>query len=161
MKIVILDGYSVTQSDLDWQPLANVPGLEVTQYERTTPEQTTERCREAEAVLTNKVAFDRKTLAALPRLRYIGVLATGYNVVDTEAARERGPSAERNEPCQPLRRREPSRTMGRESRLLLGGHATDGTGRKDAARPWHGEHRMASRHNRHCIRNEGPGRHGP
>ncbi|MBQ9559622.1 MAG: D-2-hydroxyacid dehydrogenase [Bacteroidaceae bacterium] len=90
MKIVILDGYSVTQSDLDWQPLANVPGLEVTQYERTTPEQTTECCREAEAVLTNKVAFDRKTLAALPRLRYIGVLATGYNVVDTEAARERG-----------------------------------------------------------------------
>ena len=89
-NLVILDGYSVTQSDLDWQQLNCLPNLSLTVYDRTRPEQTLERCKEADAVFTNKVVFSRETIAALPRLRYIGVLATGYNVVDTEAAREHG-----------------------------------------------------------------------
>ena len=90
MKLTILDGFSVTQNDLNWQALTQLPNVEITVYERTLAKQTIERCAEAEAVLTNKVVLDRNTLAALPRLRYIGVLATGYNVVDIEAARERG-----------------------------------------------------------------------
>ncbi len=88
MKIVILDGYTVNPGDLDW---AQIEALgELTVYDRTPPEQTVERARDASAVLTNKVVFDRPVLDALPDLRYIGVLATGYNVVDIPAARERG-----------------------------------------------------------------------
>lgn len=90
MNIVILDGFSVTQTDLGWQPLEALPNCHVTVYERTAAQQTIERCREADAVLTNKVVLDKEVLAALPRLRYIGVLATGYNVVDTAAARQQG-----------------------------------------------------------------------
>mgnify|MGYP002624527935 FL=1 len=90
MNITILDGYTVTQEDLNWHDVTRLPNVEVTVYERTSPELTVERLTEADAVLTNKVVFDRKSIAALPRLKYIGVLATGYNVVDIEAARERG-----------------------------------------------------------------------
>lgn len=90
MKLVILDGFSVTQNDLNWQAIMQMPDVEVTVYERTAREHTIERCIEADAVFTNKVVFDRDILNALPQLRYIGVLATGYNVVDIEAARERG-----------------------------------------------------------------------
>ena len=90
MNITILDGFSVTQSDLNWQALSQLPDIQVTAYDRTQPDQVIERCREADIVLTNKVVFTRETLNALPRLRYIGVLATGYNVIDTEAAHERG-----------------------------------------------------------------------
>lgn len=89
MKVVILDGYSVTQDDLSWQEL-QATGMELTIYERTRPEQTIERCVDAAAVLTNKVVLSAEVIAALPHLRYIGVLATGYNVVDCDAARERG-----------------------------------------------------------------------
>lgn len=85
MKVVILDGYSVTQQDLDWSSLSDA-GIELTVYERTSASDTVARCKEAEAVLTNKVLMTREVMAALPRLRYIGVLATGYNVVDCEAA---------------------------------------------------------------------------
>lgn len=95
MHIVILDGFSVTQNDLTWQELlaANRPDADewkLTVYARTSPEETIARCEEADAVLTNKVLMTADVLAALPRLRYIGVLATGYNVVDCEAARQRG-----------------------------------------------------------------------
>lgn len=89
MNVVILDGFSVTQNDLDWTLLADA-SLNLTAYDRTRPEETVERCREADAVLTNKVVLSADIIAALPRLRYIGVLATGYNVVDCEAARRRG-----------------------------------------------------------------------
>lgn len=89
MKVVILDGYSVTQDDLSWQEL-QATGMELTIYERTRPEQTIERCVDAEAVLTNKVVLSAEVIAALPHLRYIGVLATGYNVVDIEEAHRRG-----------------------------------------------------------------------
>ena len=88
MNVVILDGFSVTQNDLDWALLA--AALDLTAYDRTRPEETVERCREADAVLTNKVVLSAEVIAALSRLRYIGVLATGYNVVDCEAARQRG-----------------------------------------------------------------------
>lgn len=84
MKIVILDGYTVTQEDLDWSSLEQLADVEV--YERTAPEDVVARCKGAEMVLTNKVVLDAAILNMLPRLMYIGVLATGYNVVDLEAA---------------------------------------------------------------------------
>ena len=88
MKIVILDGYSAQPGDLSWSALEQAG--EVTVYDRTAPEETVARAADAEIVLTNKVVIGRKEMELLPRLRYIGVLATGYNVVDTAAARERG-----------------------------------------------------------------------
>ena len=88
MKIVILDGYTANPGDLSWDGLKALGDLTV--YERTRPEETIARCKGADIVLTNKVVMSREVMEALPALRYIGVLATGYNVVDTEMARERG-----------------------------------------------------------------------
>lgn len=88
MKIVILDGYGANPGDLSWSELEKVG--EVTVYERTKPEETVARATDAEIVLTNKVVFGRQELEQLPQLKYIGVLATGYNVVDIETAHERG-----------------------------------------------------------------------
>ena len=88
MKIVILDGYGANPGDLSWSELEKVG--EVTVYERTKPEETVARAIDAEIVLTNKVVFGRQELEQLPQLKYIGVLATGYNVVDIEVAHERG-----------------------------------------------------------------------
>ena len=87
-KIVVLDGFTANPGDLSWQGLEELG--EVTVYDRTKAEETAARAAEAEVVLTNKVVVGREVMARLPRLRYIGVLATGYNVVDIEAARERG-----------------------------------------------------------------------
>ena len=88
MRIVILDGYSANPGDLSWEELEQMG--EVTVYDRTSPSETVQRAAEAYIVLTNKVVIDREKIAQLPRLKYIGVLATGYNVVDIEAAHERG-----------------------------------------------------------------------
>ena len=88
MRIVILDGYTANPGDLSWEGLKEWG--EVTVYDRTKPSETVERAAEAEVVLTNKVIIGREEMAQLPHLQYIGVLATGYNVVDTEAAHERG-----------------------------------------------------------------------
>lgn len=88
MKIVILDGYTANPGDMSWKELDEVG--EVTVYERTKPEETVVRAADAEIVLTNKVIIGRREIEQLPKLRYIGVLATGYNVVDIEAAHERG-----------------------------------------------------------------------
>jgi glycerate dehydrogenase len=88
MKIVILDGYTANPGDLSWDGLKGLGELEV--YDRTTPEQLLERAKDAEILLTNKVIIDAKAMAALPSLQYIGVLATGYNVVDIEEAHKRG-----------------------------------------------------------------------
>ena len=88
MKIVILDGYTANPGDLSWQGLEEMG--EVTVYDRTKAEETVVRAAEAEIVLTNKVVISREIIAQLPMLKYIGVLATGYNVVDIEAAHERG-----------------------------------------------------------------------
>ena len=88
MKIVILDGYSADPGDLSWEELEQMG--ELTVYDRTSPSETVQRAANADVVLTNKVVLDREKIAQLPRLKYIGVLATGYNVVDIEAAHERG-----------------------------------------------------------------------
>jgi glycerate dehydrogenase len=88
MKIVVLDGYTANPGDLDWSPLATLG--ELTVHDRTPAALTIERAAGARVVLTNKVLLGATELAALPALRYIGVLATGYNVVDVAAARERG-----------------------------------------------------------------------
>lgn len=88
MKIVILDGYSANPGDLSWKPLEDIG--ELTVYDRTKPEETIHRAKDAEIVLTNKVLIKRPEIEQLPKLKYIGVLATGYNVVDVEAAHEHG-----------------------------------------------------------------------
>ena len=88
MNIVILDGYTANPGDLSWQGLEEIG--EVTVYDRTKADETVARAADADIVLTNKVIISREIIAQLPRLKYIGVLATGYNVVDIEAAHERG-----------------------------------------------------------------------
>ena len=88
MKIVILDGYALNPGDLSYDFLKQFGTLKV--YDRTAPEQVIERAREADALLINKVVLGEAEMAQLPRLRYIGVQATGYNVVDMEAARRHG-----------------------------------------------------------------------
>lgn len=88
MKIVILDGYSANPGDMSWEELKAMG--DVTVYDRTRPEETVARAAEADIVLTNKVVIGRQEMVELPHLKYIGVLATGYNVVDIKAAHERG-----------------------------------------------------------------------
>ena len=88
MKIVELDGYAANPGDLSWEPLRQLG--ELTIYDRTPAELVVERAKDADAILINKVYIDENVLSQLPRLRYIGVLATGYNVVDVEAAARRG-----------------------------------------------------------------------
>ena len=88
MKIVVLDGYASNPGDLSWDGMKALGECVI--YERTAPEQVLERAAGAEVVLTNKVVITAEHIAALPDLKYIGVLATGYNIVDVEAARNRG-----------------------------------------------------------------------
>jgi glycerate dehydrogenase len=88
LNIVILDGHTANPGDLSWDALAALGNLTV--HERTPPELTVERGAAADIVLTNKAVLDEKTLAQLPRLRLISVLATGYNVVDVAAAQRLG-----------------------------------------------------------------------
>jgi len=87
MKIVVLDGYTLNPGDLSWDELKALGPCEV--HDRTPPDQVVGRAKDAEIVLTNKTVLDAAVLRQLPRLKYIGVLATGYNVVDIQAARER------------------------------------------------------------------------
>lgn len=84
MRIVILDGFSVNPGDLSWDELNQLGDVIV--YDRTSEDEVIDRCKGAEIILTNKVVLDATTLNMLPRLQYIGVLATGYNVVDLEVA---------------------------------------------------------------------------
>lgn len=88
MNLVILDGHALNPGDLSWQPLAQLGAL--TYYDRTEPEQVLARAADADVLFTNKVVLDAGVLAALPRLKYIGLLSTGYNVVDVQAARAAG-----------------------------------------------------------------------
>lgn len=88
MKIVVLDGFAANPGDLSWERLEALG--ECTVYPRTTDEQLLERAANADILLTNKVIINRTTIEALPQLKYIGVLATGYNVVDVAAAKEHG-----------------------------------------------------------------------
>ncbi len=88
MHIVILDGLTTNPGDLSWGPLERLGTLAV--HDRTPPADVVRRAAEADAILTNKCPVGREQMLALPRLRYIGVLATGFTIVDVEAARERG-----------------------------------------------------------------------
>lgn len=88
MKIVILDAYTSNPGDLSWAKFEKLGELKV--YERTSRDQILERCRDAEIILDNKVVLDDEILSQLPKLKYIGILATGYNIVDVESAKKHG-----------------------------------------------------------------------
>lgn len=88
MKIVVMDGKGVNPGDMSWKQIQQFGELIV--YERTTSEEIIDHVGDAEIVLTNKTVFDEDTIAKLKNVKYIGVLATGYNVVDLKAASKRG-----------------------------------------------------------------------
>ena len=88
MKIVILDAFTSNPGDLSWDAIKEMG--ELTVYDRTTPEEVLERCTGSEIIFTNKVILNSETIEQLPELKYIGVLATGTNVVDLNFAKERG-----------------------------------------------------------------------
>lgn len=88
MKIVILDGYTENPGDLSWEGFAALGSLMV--YDRTAVEDTAARIGDADAVIVNKVPVSRAVMESCPNIKYIGVLATGYNVVDVAAAKEKG-----------------------------------------------------------------------
>jgi glycerate dehydrogenase len=88
MKIVLLDSYTANPGDVSWEPLTNI--AECVFHDRTPVEETVARCAGAEVVITNKAPLTREMISALPDLKYIGVTATGYNIVDVVAAKERG-----------------------------------------------------------------------
>lgn len=88
MKIVVLDGYALNPGDLSWAGLESLGDLTV--YDRTPPDEVLQRIEDAQAVFTNKTALTRELMKSLPSLTFIGVLATGYNVVDVTAAKEFG-----------------------------------------------------------------------
>jgi Lactate dehydrogenase and related dehydrogenases len=88
MKIVALDGYAANPGDLSWDELKTLGNCTI--YERTAPNELLQRAADAEVLLTNKVVISAEAIAALSQLKYIGVLATGYNIVDVNAAKERG-----------------------------------------------------------------------
>jgi glycerate dehydrogenase len=87
MRIVVLDGYALNPGDLSWTSLEALGPCTI--HDRTAPADVVARAADREIVLTNKTVLLRETIEQLPRLRYIGVLATGYNIVDVEAARRR------------------------------------------------------------------------
>lgn len=88
MKICILDGYTLNPGDLSWLELTQLGHIDI--YDRTPLELIVERARDAEIILTNKTPLSRKTLEQLPYLKYIGVLATGFDVVDVQATKQLG-----------------------------------------------------------------------
>lgn len=88
LKIVVLDGYTLNPGDLSWKDLEALGTVKI--YDRTHPGEVVERATGAPIVLTNKTVLDGEALSQLPDLKYIGVLATGYNVVNLEAARRQG-----------------------------------------------------------------------
>lgn len=88
LKIVVLDGYTLNPGDLSWKDLEALGTVKI--YDRTHPGEVVERASGAQVVLTNKTVLDGEALSQLPDLKYIGVLATGYNVVNLEAARRQG-----------------------------------------------------------------------
>lgn len=88
IKICVLDGYAANPGDLSWEGLKSLGECII--YDRTAPEELLEHAADAEAILTNKVVIGAEHMDALPNLKYIGILATGYNVVDIAAAQQRG-----------------------------------------------------------------------
>ena len=87
-QLVVLDGFTLNPGDLSWERLLSLGNCSI--YDRTAPEAIVTEAAEAELVLTNKAVLSRAVIESLPQLKYIGVMATGYNVVDLEAATERG-----------------------------------------------------------------------
>jgi glycerate dehydrogenase len=87
-QIVVLDGYTLNPGDIDWNSIQALGDVEL--YDRTSEDLIAERCKGATCLLTNKTPITRETLDRLPGIKYIGVLATGYNVVDTGAAADLG-----------------------------------------------------------------------
>lgn len=88
MNLVVLDGYTLNPGDLSWEPLESIGNF--TEYDRTPSDLIVERAKDADIVLVNKVILTKEIISKLPKLRYIGVLATGYNNIDIEAAKEKG-----------------------------------------------------------------------
>lgn len=88
MKIVVLDGYTLNPGDLSWDGLKALGDVVV--YDRTPADKTIERISDAEIVFTNKTVIDQDVIDACPAIKFIGVLATGYNVVDVDAAKRKG-----------------------------------------------------------------------
>lgn len=88
MKIVVIDGATLNPGDLSWEGLSAFGTYEV--YPHSSPAETITRCQAADAAITNKAPFDQSILSALPMLKYIGVSATGYNIIDIEVANQRG-----------------------------------------------------------------------
>ncbi|MBL7700177.1 MAG: D-2-hydroxyacid dehydrogenase [Chitinophagaceae bacterium] len=88
MKIVVADGYALNPGDLSWKPLEQFGELIV--YDRTPAGQLIERCRGAQVILSNKTPVNRNAIENLPELKLISMLATGYNIIDVDAAKERG-----------------------------------------------------------------------
>lgn len=88
MKIVVLDGFAGNPGDLSWEEIKSLGDCTI--YDRTAPEEKLERVKDAEIILTNKVPFNASDFDQLPSLKYIGVLATGYNIIDIEAAKAHG-----------------------------------------------------------------------
>lgn len=88
MKTVVLDGHAVNPGDLSWEWLGEIG--EYTVYEKTEPDEIVDRAYDAENIITNKVVFDKKVIDSLPNLKYIGLTATGYNIVDVDYAATKG-----------------------------------------------------------------------
>jgi len=88
MKIVVLDGYTLNPGDNPWTSVEKLGDLTV--YDRTPADQVFERAREADIIIANKAVIDRELIGRLQQLKFISVMATGYNVIDVEAAREKG-----------------------------------------------------------------------
>lgn len=87
MKIVVLDGYTTTGEDLNWKEFENTG--ELICYDRTSSEEVVERAKDADILIDNKVILDKNVLEQLPKLKYIGLLSTGFNVVDLDYAKSR------------------------------------------------------------------------
>lgn len=88
MKIVVLDGYGLNPGDLSWDAMAKLG--ELTVFDRTAPSELLQRAEKAEVLITNKTVITKDDLDKLPDVKYIGILATGYNVVDIDAAKQKG-----------------------------------------------------------------------
>ena len=88
MKIVVLDGYTLNPGDLSWEGLEKLGNLTV--FDRTPPDKVLERAADADIIFTNKTPLGGEVLNQLPNLKFIGVLATGYNIIDTDTARKKG-----------------------------------------------------------------------
>ena len=87
MKIVVLDGFTLNPGDLSWDDLKSLGEFEI--YDRSSRDEVVARSIDADILITNKVELNRDHISRLPKLKYIGVTATGYNIVDVAAARER------------------------------------------------------------------------